>query len=336
MRQYSILYVDDEQDNLISFKAAFRRNFQIYIALSGAEAMEVLQTEKIDLVISDQRMPKMTGVELLEKVKLMYPNLIRMLTTGYTDMPATIDAINKGKIHRYIAKPWNVDELRVVLNNALETYSLRIKNQQLEEEKNKLLLQTAQQEKQNILTQFEVLKNQINPHFLFNSMNVLSSLIATKPEKAIQFTTHFSRLYRRLLELREEIFISVEQELTFVEDYLFLQKMRFEDNLNLKIVIATEKRKAQIPPFALHLLIENAIKHNIVSMDMPLDISIFDEGNFLKVANNLQLRGEQISSTKIGLSNLQARYELITKDKIEFFKTEKEYVVKIPLLVPSS
>lgn len=332
MATYQILYVDDERDNLIAFRAAFRRNFKIHIALSGTEALEVLNTKSIDLVISDQRMPKMTGVDLLEKIKESHPNVLRMLATGYIDMPSTIEAINKGKIYHYIAKPWNVDELRVVLTKALEHYVLRKKHQELEEQKNQLLLQTIQQEKQSILSQFEILKNQINPHFLFNSMNVLSALIHSNPEKAIQFTQQFSKLYRKLLELREDVLISVEKELSFVKNYLFLQKMRFEDSLILNIDIQPENIKAKIPPFALHLLVENAIKHNIISMEKPLNIEITDEGNFLKVVNNLQLKGSPPPGTKIGLSNLQARYELITAEKVTFYAGEKEYVVRIPLI----
>ncbi|MEO1627683.1 MAG: response regulator, partial [Bacteroidota bacterium] len=158
---YNILYVDDEADNLLAFRAIFRRQYKVFTALGGQAALELLQTQAIDLIVSDQRMPKMSGVELLEKVRHQQPDMIRMVLTGYSDVQAIIDAINKGQVDRYITKPWNVEELRMIISNALEAYSLRKQNKQL-------LLQTARQEKENILAQYEILKSQINPHFLFN------------------------------------------------------------------------------------------------------------------------------------------------------------------------
>ena len=153
--------------------------------------MGILEQEKIDLIISDQRMPAMTGVELLELVRAKYPEVIRMVLTGYTDMQAIVDAINKGNIYYYITKPWKGGELKVILSNALEAYSLRKKNKALEQ--------------QNILAQFEILKNQINPRFLFNCINVLSSMIKTDPEQAVFFTNKFAKLYRSILQMREHL-----------------------------------------------------------------------------------------------------------------------------------
>ena len=121
----SILYVDDEVDNLYSFQSLFRRDYKIFIAESGAEALQLLEENKVELIISDQRMPEMTGVEFFEAIKDKYPDVIRMVMTGYSDMQAIIDSINKGRIYQYIAKPWEEDELKVIIDNALETYDLR-------------------------------------------------------------------------------------------------------------------------------------------------------------------------------------------------------------------
>ncbi len=121
----NILYVDDEKNNLISFKAVFRIKYQIYTALSGPEAIEILDKNKIHIIITDQRMPEMTGVEFLEKILEKHPEPMRILLTGYADMNAVIDAVNKGKIFHYLTKPWNEDELEMTIQRALTIYKQR-------------------------------------------------------------------------------------------------------------------------------------------------------------------------------------------------------------------
>ena len=118
----SILYVDDEENNLFSFKATFRVKYQVYIAISGDEALKILDSKEVQIIITDQRMPEMTGVEFLEKVLEKYPNPMRILLTGYADMGAVVDAVNKGKIFHYLAKPWNEEELDLTINRAYEKY----------------------------------------------------------------------------------------------------------------------------------------------------------------------------------------------------------------------
>ncbi len=130
----SILYVDDEEDNLTVFKSTFRREYTIHTAISGAEGMEILKNNDIQLIITDQRMPGMTGIQFLESVIPDYPDCIRMILTGFSDVEAIIEAINKGRVYRYITKPWNKDELRLTINNAFENYELREKNKNLIEE----------------------------------------------------------------------------------------------------------------------------------------------------------------------------------------------------------
>ena len=129
----SILYVDDEEDNLFVFKSAFRRDYNIFTALSGVEGLEIFKKEKISVIITDQRMPHMTGTQFLQQIPEDTMS-IRMIMTGYSDVEAVIDAINTGKVYRYITKPWDKDELKVTIDNALEALSLRSKNIQLIEE----------------------------------------------------------------------------------------------------------------------------------------------------------------------------------------------------------
>lgn len=126
-----ILYVDDEENNLQAFKATFRREFKIFLAINAHEAREILKENEIDLIVTDQRMPEETGVEFLESIIPIYPTPIRILLTGYTDIQAVIDAINKGQVYHYLTKPWEEDYLRTVINNAFEVYSLRKENERL-------------------------------------------------------------------------------------------------------------------------------------------------------------------------------------------------------------
>lgn len=129
-----VLYVDDEEDNLVVFNSAFRRYYEIYLAKSGREALDILHSNKIQLIITDQRMPEMTGIEFLEKVITDFPECIRMIITGYSDVDAIIQAINTGSVYRYITKPWNREELKINIDNAIETFRLKEENKKLIED----------------------------------------------------------------------------------------------------------------------------------------------------------------------------------------------------------
>ena len=129
-----ILYVDDEKDNLTVFNSAFRRYYEIHLASSGKEGLEIMKKIDIKLIITDQRMPEMTGIEFLEKIIPDYPDCVRIILTGFSDIDAVIQAINKGQVYRYIAKPWDRDELKITIDNGLETYNLKLQNRSLIEE----------------------------------------------------------------------------------------------------------------------------------------------------------------------------------------------------------
>jgi DNA-binding NtrC family response regulator len=126
-----VLYVDDEINNLNSFKAAFRREFNIYVAQSAREGRKILDSNEIGVIITDQRMPGMTGIEFLESILSVYPDTIRILLTGFSDMNAVMDAINRGQVYKYLVKPWQNDELKLYIQNALEIYHLRKENKEL-------------------------------------------------------------------------------------------------------------------------------------------------------------------------------------------------------------
>ena len=131
-----ILYLDDEQENLNSFKAAFRRDFKIYTAINAEEAEKILEKygDDISIVLSDQRMPKVNGIEFFERVKEKYPEMIRILVTGYSDINVVIDAINKSQVYKYIQKPWDVNYMRKLIEQAFEVFTLRRENKKLTED----------------------------------------------------------------------------------------------------------------------------------------------------------------------------------------------------------
>ncbi|GAB3660537.1 hypothetical protein GCM10028791_34570 [Echinicola sediminis] len=126
-----VLYVDDEENNLQAFKATFRREYKVHLAISAEKGREILKSEKVDIIITDQRMPEETGVEFLESIIPIYPDPIRILLTGYTDIQAVIDAINKGQVYHYLTKPWEEEYLKTVIKNAFEVFSLRKENKKL-------------------------------------------------------------------------------------------------------------------------------------------------------------------------------------------------------------
>jgi response regulator RpfG family c-di-GMP phosphodiesterase len=130
-KKINILYIDDEEHNLISFKATFRLKYNVVTAISAEVAKQVLAEKPIDIIITDQRMPNMTGVEFLESIIDTHPDPMRLLLTGYADMNAVIDAINKGKIFQYLTKPWNEDELDSAIQKAYEVYSIKMNERDL-------------------------------------------------------------------------------------------------------------------------------------------------------------------------------------------------------------
>ena len=187
-------------------------------------------------------------------------------------------------------------------------------------------------EKENIAAQYEVLKNQINPHFLFNSLNVLSSLVHTDPGKAEDFIDEFSELYRYILDQHEMDLVDVQQELDISKSYIFLQKIRFEDGIICNFNINDDEIEGyRIFPLALQTLLENAIKHNTASKQSPLNIEVTVNEEQLVISNNIQIREHTKSSTGIGIPNLISRYAhygLVPT----FEKTSTHYNCYLPLL----
>ncbi|NVO19949.1 MAG: PAS domain S-box protein [Bacteroidetes bacterium] len=188
-------------------------------------------------------------------------------------------------------------------------------------------------QKENLQSQFDVLKQQVNPHFLFNSLNVLTSLIRLEPDLAEKFTEHLSKVYRYVLENKDNELVQLSTELDFLDAYLFLLNIRFMNKLQVNINISDRHKDGQVIPLAMQLLIENAIKHNAMSKKSPLVIDIFvDDQCYLNIINNLQAREAHMSSTGVGLQNIQNRYRLLNNTVPQFEKTETQFIARIPLI----
>ena len=179
---------------------------------------------------------------------------------------------------------------------------------------------------------FNALKNQLDPHFLFNSLNVLTSLIEENPIAAQKFTTSLSKTYRYVLEQKNKDLVELSEELKFAKTYIDLLKMRFEDGINFSIPTELKMADAKIVPLSLQLLLENAVKHNRVSALQPLNIEIYEDGNELVVRNNLQEKEILEKGSKVGLFNIQQRFGLLTKRKVQIQKTTSFFEVRLPLL----
>jgi hypothetical protein len=179
---------------------------------------------------------------------------------------------------------------------------------------------------------FESLKNQIDPHFLFNSLNVLSSLIEENPENAQQFTTSLSKIYRYVLEQKDKELVTVSEELTFAKTYMKLLKMRFENSITFELPTDFENHDAKVVPLSLQLLLENTIKHNVVSENKTLHIKIYIKDNFLVVENNLQKKEVLQDRKGVGLQNIVSRYAILSERKVLIDETKETFAVYLPIL----
>lgn len=180
--------------------------------------------------------------------------------------------------------------------------------------------------------QFESLKNQLDPHFLFNSLNVLSSLIDENPSQAQKFTASMSKIYRYVLEQKDKELVTIEDEIEFAKTYCGLLKTRFEDSVNFIFDVKEVDLRRFVVPLSLQLLLENCIKHNLATSSKPLLIRIFTEGDTLCIENNLQIREQIKESAGIGLANIVQRYSLLTKKNVFIEKSEDYFKVKLPIL----
>jgi sensor histidine kinase YesM len=186
--------------------------------------------------------------------------------------------------------------------------------------------------KEAITSQYESLKNQVNPHFLFNSLNALTSLIYENQDEAARFVKQLSKVYRYVLEIKDKEVVALADELAFLDSYMFMQKTRHADGLIYEQRLKPEN-DVYVVPLSLQMLVENAIKHNEISKENPLKISIERSGDYLEVKNNLQLRPRKGSdNTAIGLENIQERYKYLSDLPVEITEESGSFIVSIPIL----
>lgn len=196
----------------------------------------------------------------------------------------------------------------------------------------RIIYEKQQFENERMIFELETLRNQINPHFLFNSFNTLVGIVETNPSKAVVFIEKLSDFYRELLTIRERNLINLSEELKLLENYIFLIEQRFIGNIKFELQIPISFFEKKIAPLSMQLLIENAIKHNITSRENPLIIKIYCEGKYLIVQNKINLKSSVVDSTGIGLTNIAKRYELLSDNRVIITNNENLFMVQIPLI----
>lgn len=194
------------------------------------------------------------------------------------------------------------------------------------------LIQNEELKKKNAQAQLQTLKNHINPHFLFNSLNTLASIIPESPTLAVKFVENLALAYRYILEIKDRDFVSLEEELKCVEAYEYLLKIRFGENIQFTKSGVNGNSNLYVVPLSIQMLLENAVKHNVVSKSKPLRIEISADNNSISVKNNLQIKSTFETSTRTGILNIQSRYEMLTKRNIKIKNDGEVFEVILPLV----
>jgi len=192
-------------------------------------------------------------------------------------------------------------------------------------------LEAEKFKRESIQAKYESLRSQVNPHFLFNSLNALTNLVYEDQDKAAKFIKQLSEVYRYVLDTREKEVVPLAEEIECIKSYLFLQQIRFGEKLQVEIGL--KNVQSSVAPLALQMLIENAVKHNVIAEDSPLKIRVYDEDNFLVVENNLNQKSVlEESSAGLGLDNIRRRYEFLSTQKVLVNSGGGKFVVKLPVL----
>lgn len=180
--------------------------------------------------------------------------------------------------------------------------------------------------------ELQALKNELDPHFIFNSLNTLNYLIVNEPLKAREFNNRLAQVYKYFLINKNKELIPLKDELEFIENYVYLLQARHDDKLKLDANLGSESHQVMIPPCALQILVENAVKHNEFTEQNPLQIKVTATDSFLSVCNNVKPKSYAVNSTGIGLRNLNSRYRILFRKNIQVERTRENFVVKLPLI----
>ncbi len=195
--------------------------------------------------------------------------------------------------------------------------------------------EAEQLKKANLVSQLDSLKNQVKPHFLFNSLNTLTALVEKDSEQAVKFIAELAKVYRYLLQSNEKELISLAQELQFTGAYFFLLQTRFGEGISLDVAVDNQYMDCLIPPLTLQLLVENAVKHNQVSVRKPLRVTVsMEEGKWLVVSNNAQPKRVSVTTNGMGLTNIATKYKLLNEPAVVVKEDPDRFTVKVPLIAP--
>ncbi|HSL87725.1 MAG TPA: histidine kinase, partial [Ignavibacteriaceae bacterium] len=248
-----------------------------------------------------------------------------MIGSSVTILAGTLMPYEDGLLKNIINNSLITSVLNIIIITVIEAIVWFKRSQQS-------LVRVERLERENSQIRYETLKNQLNPHFLFNSLNVLSSLIKKDSDRAQNFVDEFSSVYRYTLDVIEKLVVELREELDFAKSFLFLQKIRFDNAVDMEINVDASKLNYLVPPLAVQTMLENAFKHNKAAAESPLFIKIYNENDWLVVVNNLQPKIITADSKGVGLSNLNKRYELLGEKLPQYSVTEKQYIAKIPLI----
>jgi LytS/YehU family sensor histidine kinase len=264
------------------------------------------------------------------KKRISYPRLINSLLIGIAVMfglawiqQLILSHINFGPVMLMV-------EVRGILINLVFYMFLQLLQQNYENQNVNMELERMKND--NLGAQYELLKQQVNPHFLFNSLNTLKAMVETGDTEAVDFILKLSNFYRFTLESRKHDLIQVADEMEIVKAYLFLQNARFEGGFTFNNELNDQVLHTLIPPFTLQLLVENCIKHNVVSVDKPLHIRLYAEADHIIVENRIRLKTGDHNSLGVGLKNIQLRYHHLLEKQVDIIDDGNLFQIKLPLI----
>ena len=259
---------------------------------------------------------------------ILYALFSLIFQTGFAQPPQSHAPPFSPDVFAYVQRVNNVFNLVIMLS----AFYLTIITRSYQQLKN-IQLRAERSEKEAALSQVEALKHQLSPHFLFNSLSILTSMVHEDADLSEQFIKQLAKVYRYILEQRDQELVPLKTEVEFIRAYTFLLRIRFENKFDVVLDVSPDQQtQYQIAPLTLQLLVENAVKHNRMSKDEPLSVRIYCQDNRIIVENPWQPRDQPEPSTGVGLRNIINRYALLTKRPIEYGRQEESFIVKIPLL----
>jgi len=264
------------------------------------------------------------------KQSISYPNLLRTLVFGLVVMFLLAWVQQLILSHINFGPTMLMVEVRGILINLVFYMFLQLLQQNYENQHVNIELERIRHD--NLGAQYELLKQQVNPHFLFNSLNTLKAMVESGDEEAVDFILKLSNFYRYTLESRKQDLIHVREEMEILNAYLFLQKARFDNGVSFTSMLSEKTLQTLIPPFTLQLLAENCIKHNIVSLEHPLHIRIYEDKEEIVVENPIRQKKGENSSLGVGLKNILHRYGHLLDKQVTISNDNQHFKVKLPLI----